>query len=138
MQSLGAQLQREISHILQREVGINNLGALHIVVEKIIAGKRLEHGDPIPESTPSDSTTPWGNSLTSEPSAGNSCSCSSPCACDETCACDGTEEKTGEGKFWGEENIDDTADADPSHGCSIRGENFPKYGDDEDDTQENI
>jgi hypothetical protein len=36
MQSLGSRLQQEITRILREEVGIGNLGSLHIVVEKII------------------------------------------------------------------------------------------------------
>jgi hypothetical protein len=36
MQSIGVQLQQEISSILKQEIGIKNLGSIRVVIEKII------------------------------------------------------------------------------------------------------
>ncbi|MDR0740984.1 MAG: hypothetical protein LBF34_04735 [Puniceicoccales bacterium] len=36
MQSVSTQLQQEISRILKQEIGIKNLGSVHVVIEKII------------------------------------------------------------------------------------------------------
>jgi hypothetical protein len=42
MESVSTQLQRVIFRVLQEEIGINNLGSIHVVVEKIIGPVKVK------------------------------------------------------------------------------------------------
>jgi hypothetical protein len=85
MQSVSAQLQQEISRILKQEIGINNLGSVHVVIEKIIGPIKTKtfNDDLLCTTQISQSHCPKSNGCTQDEDCSKNVRCTENVTCGE-------------------------------------------------------